>query len=259
MLRFTSEFVRKKKGKPFCPCLFYYRKQLRVARGKIKELMRKEAVLIEDQRSTLTSSATHSSLWGASRTFAEQKETPPAAARPLRASSPSPSSSSSSSHDTTGYLADSPDEHLSRDEIVNVSQVTQNEQNQPQREGDIVSDARLRAAPPERQQAPVGEVVSRGAQNERKMFLVFVKVLLKYLEKANDDSLRKRAKSIISECTARNRNGDSDYLCLQAAVERRLQQILGKWHWDRAQICYHRFLERCHMPTTIAVTSSACV
>eukprot|EP00977_Amphora_coffeiformis_P013747 scaffold3667_cov180-Amphora_coffeaeformis.AAC.8 len=86
-----------------------------------------------------------------------------------------------------------------------------------------------------------------------------LRVLLKYLEKVNDDSLRKHAKAIIAECTVRNRNGDSDYLCLQGAVERRLQQNLGRWHWDRAQICYHRFLERCRMPSTIAVTSSACV
>ena len=97
------------------------------------------------------------------------------------------------------------------------------------------------------------------APNERKMFFAFVKVLLKYLEKANEDSLQKRAKAIIAECTMRNRNGDSDYLCLQGAIERRLQQSLGAYHWDRAQLCYHKFLERCRMPSTIEVTSSACV
>lgn len=97
------------------------------------------------------------------------------------------------------------------------------------------------------------------APNERKLFFAFVKVLLKYLEKTNDDSLRRRAKAIIAECTLRNRNGDSDYLCLQGAIERRLQQCLGPYHWDRAQVCYHKFLERCRMPSTIEVTSSACV
>lgn len=102
-------------------------------------------------------------------------------------------------------------------------------------------------------------VTTPQAPNERKMFFAFVKVLLKYLEKTNDDSLRKRAKAIISECTFRNRNGDSDYLCLQGAIERRLQQSLGPYHWDRAQVCYHKFLERCRMPSTIEVTSSACV
>lgn len=102
-------------------------------------------------------------------------------------------------------------------------------------------------------------VTTPQAPNERKMFFAFVKVLLKYLEKTNDDSLRKRAKAIISECTLRNRKGDSDYLCLQGAIERRLQQSLGPYHWDRAQWCYHKFLERCRIPSTIEVTSSACV
>ena len=97
------------------------------------------------------------------------------------------------------------------------------------------------------------------APNERKMFFAFVKVLLKYLEKAEANTLRNRAKAIIAECTVRNRNGDADYLCLQGAIERRLQQSLGPYHWDRAQLCYHKFLERCRMPSAIEVTSSACV
>lgn len=95
--------------------------------------------------------------------------------------------------------------------------------------------------------------------NERKMCFAFIKVLLKYLEKTQDDSLRQKAKAVIIECTIRNRNGDSNYLCLQGALERRLQQSLGPRHWSRAQVCFQRFLDRCRLPTQIEVTSLACV
>mmetsp|Transcript_10433 Transcript_10433/g.20006 ORF Transcript_10433/g.20006 Transcript_10433/m.20006 type:complete len:213 (-) Transcript_10433:125-763(-) len=212
--------------------------------------MRKETIPVDDQSSTLQSS--DGPLPG-SLALELQKEAPPAAVHPLGVMTSSPLR-------VTRSMVASRNENSSKAKIVNASPNRMNEKTQQSQTGRGFADDTLICSAPiaAEESQPPGVVVSQ-PQNERKMFLVFVKVLLKYLEKVNDDSLRKHAKAIIAECTVRNRNGDSDYLCLQGAVERRLQQNLGRWHWDRAQICYHRFLERCRMPSTIAVTSSACV
>jgi len=209
--------------------------------------MRKETIPVDDQSSTLQSS---NGALPRSLALEQQKEAPPAV-RSLGVATSSP-------RRVTRSMVASRHENSSRNKRKNISTNAQNERNQKSESGGPFPDALVCSAPLESERQSPGGLMSQ-PQNERKMFLVFVKVLLKYLEKTNDDSLQTRAKAVIAECTMRNRNGDSDYLCLQAAVERRLQLCLGKWHWDRAQICYHRFLERCRMPTTIAVTSSVCV
>lgn len=80
--------------------------------------------------------------------------------------------------------------------------------------------------------------------NERQHFLVFTKVLFKYLERLNNPVLKSRAKAIIAECTQRNRMGIPEYTPLMSAVERRLKQSLGEVHYARAQICYNSYLRK---------------
>lgn len=80
--------------------------------------------------------------------------------------------------------------------------------------------------------------------NERQHFLLFTKVLFKYLERLNNLVLKSRAKAIIAECTQRNRMGIPEYTPLMSAVERRLKQSLGEVHYARAQICYNSYLRK---------------
>lgn len=54
-------------------------------------------------------------------------------------------------------------------------------------------------------------------------------------------TLLARVKSVVAECTLRNRQGDVDYTPLQPAVERRLRQSLGEIHWARAELCYENY------------------
>ena len=55
--------------------------------------------------------------------------------------------------------------------------------------------------------APFNQV-NRVQLTERQMFLLFIKVLLKYLHKNNEPILRGRVVAIISECVQRNRKGE---------------------------------------------------
>lgn len=77
--------------------------------------------------------------------------------------------------------------------------------------------------------------------HHHKMFLVFCKCLLKYLEKT-DVILQSRAKAVIADCTRRHRQ---DSASLQDAVETRLSALLGKLHYERAIVLYHKFVDRC--------------
>ena len=136
--------------------------------------MRKEVVPVDDQSSTLQSS--NDPLPG-SLALEQQKEAPPAV-HPLGVMTSSPLRVTRSS------ASPSRNEHSSKDEIMNVSPIAINTQNQQSQWGMVFTDNTVvRSAPPlaaEGQSPGIGE---SQPQNDRKMFLVFVKVLLKYLEK----------------------------------------------------------------------------
>lgn len=55
------------------------------------------------------------------------------------------------------------------------------------------------------------------------------------------ESIRRRAKSIIADCTYRNRMGHPEYMPLQDAIELRLRQLVGEIHWSRAQRCFEAY------------------
>lgn len=85
--------------------------------------------------------------------------------------------------------------------------------------------------------------VGRGL-TERQQFLVFIKILLKYVERTNNPQLRRTIKAVVTDCTRRNRNGETAFMPLQAAVERRLRIVLGEVHWSRARMCFDSYVER---------------
>jgi hypothetical protein len=61
-------------------------------------------------------------------------------------------------------------------------------------------------------------------------------MLFMCIERSGNVRLRQHAKAIVSECTRRNRMGDSNYAALQDAVETRLKNIVGETFWNRAKI-----------------------
>ena len=63
--------------------------------------------------------------------------------------------------------------------------------------------------------------------NERERVLLFVKVLLRFLECSNNKKLKKQAKAIVFLCVRRNRMGDPNFTPLKHAVEDHLHTIVG--------------------------------
>jgi hypothetical protein len=74
------------------------------------------------------------------------------------------------------------------------------------------------------------------ALSEREVFLIFIKMLFTCIERSGNVRLRQHAKAIVSECTRRNRMGDSDYSPLQVAVETRLKNVVVEMFWNQAKI-----------------------
>lgn len=72
---------------------------------------------------------------------------------------------------------------------------------------------------------------------ERQLFLVFVKILFRYMDHTKLISLRRRTREIVKECTARHRQEKAS-MPLQATIEERLRDTIGHLHWARAQECY---------------------
>jgi hypothetical protein len=56
--------------------------------------------------------------------------------------------------------------------------------------------------------------------------------------------LKQYAQHVVRECTRRNRQGDLDYIPLQAAVERRLRAVVGDDYWTRAKQCVDGYMQR---------------
>jgi hypothetical protein len=80
---------------------------------------------------------------------------------------------------------------------------------------------------------------------QKKRFLLFIKILFKSLDESEENSeLRENAKSIISDCTRRNRLGDPDYDPLMDAVDRRLRRHVGEIHWRKAHVYMQHYIRR---------------
>ena len=89
------------------------------------------------------------------------------------------------------------------------------------------------------QQVPVQlpvrpSIASSRPITEREHFLLFVKVLFKFIEQENNPRLRQVAKVVLSDCTRRNRMGDG--VPLQETVERRLRAVVGEGYWTQAKL-----------------------
>jgi hypothetical protein len=81
-------------------------------------------------------------------------------------------------------------------------------------------------------------------QSPRERFLVFIKILFRLLDEANEPEVRLRAKKIVAECTRRNRLRDPNFSPLMEAVERRLRGFVGEALWKRALLLLRHFLAK---------------
>lgn len=76
---------------------------------------------------------------------------------------------------------------------------------------------------------------------EKKIFLVFTRVLLKYLE---EEGLNHReVRSVIRDCAERNKRGEPGYGSVVFSMKRRLKKVVSEEHWKEAEVCLVRFLK----------------
>jgi hypothetical protein len=89
---------------------------------------------------------------------------------------------------------------------------------------------------------------------EKEWFFLFVKILLKCLDRSGDPrGLKEVARTTILECTRRNREGDRTYAPLREVLVRRLHAEVGEPHWSRAARLCRRYLERRRGSAAVAV------
>jgi hypothetical protein len=85
---------------------------------------------------------------------------------------------------------------------------------------------------------------SSSAMSQREHFLIFIKILFKCLDQANEPEVRNKAKKIVAECTRRNRQGDLDFSPLMEAVEKRLRGFVGEAKWRRALLLLRHYVNK---------------
>jgi len=85
-------------------------------------------------------------------------------------------------------------------------------------------------------QAPMP--VSDQEKKEKEKFLMFTRVLMKYLEQ-RDTAMHTRAKAEIKDCYEKNKNGDPAYTSLTHSMKARLKVTVGDEYWKKA----HNYLE----------------
>ncbi|KAL7496761.1 hypothetical protein ACHAWT_004908 [Skeletonema menzelii] len=75
-------------------------------------------------------------------------------------------------------------------------------------------------------------------KKEKEKFLMFTRVLMKYLEQ-RDPEKHAQAKREIKECYERNKNGDPEYQSLTQSMKARLKVTVGEMYWSKA----HNYLD----------------
>jgi hypothetical protein len=81
----------------------------------------------------------------------------------------------------------------------------------------------------------------RELKKQKEKFIMFTRVLLKYLE-SKDSALHLRVKAIIQECAERNKRQERGYESITASMKLRLKEVVGESYWKRAEQYLHHFL-----------------
>ena len=81
-------------------------------------------------------------------------------------------------------------------------------------------------------------------RQQRMLFAMFIKILLKYLAESDKEVLCQQVRSVISTCTKRNRMGDPNFWPLEDVLEAHLREMVGEAHWQRAKRLQRHYMER---------------
>ena len=79
---------------------------------------------------------------------------------------------------------------------------------------------------------------------ERENFLLFIKILFKILEDAQEPEVKSKAQRIVMDCKRRSQQGDPNFSPLMDALERRLRGFVGEQKWRRAHLFLSHYIEK---------------
>lgn len=85
--------------------------------------------------------------------------------------------------------------------------------------------------------------LEREAKQRKEKFLMFTRVLMKYLEQ-KDPAMHVRAKSVIRECAEKNKANESGYESITATMQSKLRATVGEPYWERAESYLNHFLKQ---------------
>ena len=74
----------------------------------------------------------------------------------------------------------------------------------------------------------------RPSKERKGEFLMFTKVLMKYLEQ-KDQSMHACAKEVIRDCAKKNKEGNPAYSCLSISMQSHLKNLVGGTYWKKAE------------------------
>lgn len=102
--------------------------------------------------------------------------------------------------------------------------------------------------------------MEREQKKAKEQFLMFTRVLMKYLEN-KDPNMHARAKQVIRECAEKNKKKEHGFESVTASMKTRLRATVGESYWKRAEGYLTHFqtkmLERKKATVTMAGGSSA--
>jgi hypothetical protein len=82
----------------------------------------------------------------------------------------------------------------------------------------------------------------RESRREKDRFLVFTRVLMKYLEQT-DEVMHSEVREVIRDCTERKARKEPGYENVTTILKRRIQEIVNEECWHRAELYLERFLK----------------
>ena len=89
--------------------------------------------------------------------------------------------------------------------------------------------------------------MERELRRQKERFLMFTRVLMKYLEQ-KDPSMHQKAKIIIKDCADRNKRQEPGYESVTSSMRERLKNLVGEQYWKRAESYLKHFLEQKSRP-----------
>jgi hypothetical protein len=87
----------------------------------------------------------------------------------------------------------------------------------------------------------VMSVEQKTSKERKEQFLMFTKVLMKYLEQ-KDPAMHTRAKEVIRDCARKNKEGNPSYSSLSASMQSHLKNLVGDLYWKKAQDYLRQYL-----------------